>query len=104
MEQAIEQITKHTAYEITHHPSKISDCWIKNCTIQCEDFDNHCNIIPLSDYHLPTLHKMELIAANSALGGLTYIMDKIYGNTSHRTYPKAIETDCPYKSMLIQET
>ena len=103
IEQAIEEITKNTTYQITHHPSKISDCWIKNCTTQCRTSDPHCNIINLSAHNLPILHKMELIAANSALGGLTYIMDKIYDNTHHRTYPSAIETDSPYKSMLIQE-
>lgn len=103
IEQAIEEITKNTTYQITHYPSKISDCWIKNCTTQCQTSDSHCNIINLSAYNLPTLHKMELIAANSALGGLTYIMDKIYDTTHHRTYPSAIENNLPYKSMLIQE-
>lgn len=103
IEQAVEEITKNTKYQISHKPSNVSECWIKNCDNQCEELDDNCNIFILSGCNLANKHKLELVAANSALGGFTYIMDKIYDGIQYRTYPLAIANNSQYKSVLIQE-
>lgn len=103
IEQAIYEITKNTEYEVSHHPSDISDCWIKECNNQCIDISNGCNMIDLSNYNLARQYKLELIAANSVLGGLTYIFDKVYDGIQFRSYPLTIVNNSKYKSMLIQE-
>ena len=102
IEQAIEEITRNTKYVISHNPSYISKCWTIDCDNRCQELDTKCNIFHLSDYHLVNQHKLELIAENSALGGFTYIMDKIYG-IQGRSYPLAIASDSAYKPFLIQE-
>lgn len=103
IEQAIFEITKNTEYQVSHYPSYISECWTKECSNQCIDINAHCNLINLSDYDLARQYKLELIAANSVLGGLSYIFDKIYNGIQFRSYPLAIANNSSYKSMLIQE-
>lgn len=103
IEQAIFGITKGTEYQVSHHPSDITDCWMEECSNQCIDISNDCNIIDLSKYNLARQYKLELVAANSVLGGLAYILDKIYDGIQYRTYPLAIVDNPKYKSMLIQE-
>lgn len=103
IENAIEEITNKTMYEITHSPSKVSDCWIKNCCKTCNNIDfNKCNIIALDKYNLVHKEKLELIAEYSALGGLTYIMDKIFG-IQYRRYPLIISNTSIYSNNLVVE-
>ena len=93
VEGAIENLTLGTVYEVTHNPSRISDCWTMNC---CENnsYTNKCNKIHLC--------KLEFIAEYSALGGITYILDKIYG-IRYRKYPLCITSNNTYKNKLITE-
>ncbi|MDD6223607.1 MAG: hypothetical protein PUB18_01225 [bacterium] len=46
--------------------------------------------------------KIELLAAHSVLGGLSYIMDTIFG-IQYRTYPEAISKNTAYKSKIVEE-
>ncbi len=101
IEEAVENITRNTVYEISHHPSNISDCWIENCLPVCERLDStYCNVSDAQEYDTVNKEKLELLAAHSALGGLTYIMDIITG-IKFRTYPAAISNSSLYKTKLI---
>lgn len=101
VEEAIEKITQNTVYQITHSgKSHISTCWYTNC---CENNEQKpkCNITDLNKYKVVNPEKLEVIAAHSILGGLTYIMDKIYG-IKDRTYPNVVYNS-NYKNKLMLE-
>lgn len=101
VEAAIEDITKNTHYNITHHPSCISSCWWENC-VACKKISNMCNKSCTSTYISYSAEKLEVLAAYSLLGGLTYIMDKIYG-THYRKRSVFWSCESPYKKKLIEE-
>ena len=103
IEESIENITKGTSYEIMHSPSSISKCWVENCAPSCNRKNiTYCNMLKPNSYGTVHKEKLEWLARFSALGGLTYIMDKIFG-IKYREYPVAISSDASYKSKLIIE-
>lgn len=101
IEAALEDITENTIYEIRHRYSYISPCWIENCT-NCTNIQNLCNITMTSNYINYSDEKIQLVAAHSLLGGLIYLIDKIYGNR-YRKFPYIITENSNYKKRLIEE-
>lgn len=100
MEDSIENITRDTVYQISHNPSYMSECWHTGC--ECENKIEKCHITDVSSYINYSSSKIELLSAHSSLGGLTYILDKIYGY-KFRKLPKAFGKNQKYINKLVEE-
>lgn len=101
MEDTITTLTLDTIYEITHKPSRISHCWVKECQL-CDFTQDKCNVMDIQEYLTFSDKKLELLASYSVLGGLTYIMDDICGDNS-RTRMKIFDTQSANRNKIIQE-
>lgn len=79
LEDWIEKLTVNTQYSCTHSPSKISSCWLNDCT-SCSDISNNCRIItPTAIKNYKAKSKIEYIAVNSLGFYITKAIDEFIG-------------------------
>ena len=99
VEKAIEDITKGTIYEVRHEGSCISPCWLNECCEINKEAPT-CNRTMIENYNVRPKKKLELIASNSVLGGMTYIMNRIYRH-HYKVLPKVITDNVEYRESLV---